>query len=770
VDEGEEACSLITADRINDADFGKCADPAFETVFASNQRGANALEVTPIFASQLASKFDKSYSSNRLDIYVKVNYNTNEQIYLNVGLTLQGACDVAAGDAEFCPSRYQECKPCEIKTLNLFDALGFLAPKKEPAGNGAASTCDFDQLQVSRACTIVEGAAAWQAADLELDECLGAIAEGGLDTAAKRVDCTVKYEALIKALEDEIKSRNCVGTETEGRCAQFADDIKRYTFDKDIARLEVNCARDKGGDACDALADKKAEEEAYLQESIAKRQGVLKAAADLSEADATAAVAEMANAMKDAKTSGTPAEVQAAKDAMVEAMVARTIATAAGGDDNLARQEAAAKAAGHVSRALNDMDTSEFETITAAADVANEPWFTGLPAVGKSLAAKCAPGVRDSAVDAVIEQLADAQAELALLKGSGKTKEELVLKKKTALETAATCPGLQQAFAETLGQAEAARQVQEFKGIHDLAALQKQHTDVVNRLQDDLDALKANASRQATVAPTVAATANAAAGVAAVPEKKSGSLVAIIVVVIVLMLLAAAVVLFVVMQKSKEGNIRSNLERGSTNRGGRSTYNNPGFGGEAGGDFQPGVSNPLYDWYKPHMSRQECSDYLQAQGEGAFVIRDSQATPGWHMLCVKTQNTVVHDKIRLTDDSQYELLPSIGDGSMQPKFPDIPTLVDFYTDRQPGMDYVLALANPLAENSALYAEAPAGGPSVGGVGNPMYAAQMGQGDATYDAGNPTAGYRDVAPSDYGADTAYGDGKGAGAYGDGTTYT
>ena len=55
-----------------------------------------------------------------------------------------------------------------------------------------------------------------------------------------------------------------------------------------------------------------------------------------------------------------------------------------------------------------------------------------------------------------------------------------------------------------------------------------------------------------------------------------------------------------------------------------------------------------------------CTAYLQTQGEGAFVIRDSDTNPGWHMIGVKHDNKVLHDKIRMSDRGQYELLPGAG--------------------------------------------------------------------------------------------------------------
>ena len=44
--------------------------------------------------------------------------------------------------------------------------------------------------------------------------------------------------------------------------------------------------------------------------------------------------------------------------------------------------------------------------------------------------------------------------------------------------------------------------------------------------------------------------------------------------------------------------------------------------------FKAGESNPLYDWYCPDINRQMCDAQLNGQPEGAFLVRDSQATEG----------------------------------------------------------------------------------------------------------------------------------------------
>ena len=118
----------------------------------------------------------------------------------------------------------------------------------------------------------------------------------------------------------------------------------------------------------------------------------------------------------------------------------------------------------------------------------------------------------------------------------------------------------------------------------------------------------------------------------------------------------------------------------------------------------------MYEWYKPQMSRRECTDHLMAQGEGSFVVRDSDSIPGWHMLGVKTSNRVIHDKIRLTEDDTYQLLPSMvsddEDTVEQPTFATLPELVEHYLAQGNDADvgYTLVDSNPIYDNHQLIQE------------------------------------------------------------------
>jgi hypothetical protein len=188
---------------------------------------------------------------------------------------------------------------------------------------------------------------------------------------------------------------------------------------------------------------------------------------------------------------------------------------------------------------------------------------------------------------------------------------------------------------------------------------------------------------------------------------------------VIAILIAVLLALAIFLRKRKNEYVEEMFDSSNKNR--LPTFVNPTYeaaggvtvvttGGAAAGDktFKAGQTNAMYDWYKPFMSRRDCTEYLMAQGEGAFVVRDSDSTQGWHMLGVKTANRVVHDKIRLTDDGRYELLPSLGRAAelKQPTFEKLPDLVDHYllNGAESGLGYALVDSNPIYDNHQLIQE------------------------------------------------------------------
>jgi hypothetical protein len=189
-------------------------------------------------------------------------------------------------------------------------------------------------------------------------------------------------------------------------------------------------------------------------------------------------------------------------------------------------------------------------------------------------------------------------------------------------------------------------------------------------------------------------------------KSSNTGLVAGVVVAVLCLVLLACILAFVYLRKNNEDNrFKSDPEYGQA-RFDNPTFQAPGATyasvGEMSAAFVPGVSNPLYEWYQPEMTRQECTDHLMVAEPGTFVVRDSKATPGWHILGCKTEREVLHEKIRCTDDGHYQLLPTNAI-QQQPRFGDIPALVSHYSAPQPGIPFTLDMSrfsNPMYAMSA----------------------------------------------------------------------
>ena len=133
------------------------------------------------------------------------------------------------------------------------------------------------------------------------------------------------------------------------------------------------------------------------------------------------------------------------------------------------------------------------------------------------------------------------------------------------------------------------------------------------------------------------------------------------------------------------------------------TNNTNGFYSEPINNIQQGVSNPIYDWYKPDLDRTEAETYLSEMNTGTFVVRESKATPGWHIFSVKKVNEVIHQKIRLTNNGMYEM---IIDNRSEPQFRDIPSLVNHYA-----YDSNALYDNPKIKNTEI---------EINSIENPLY--------------------------------------------------
>eukprot|EP00045_Choanoeca_perplexa_P016906 m.235077 g.235077 ORF g.235077 m.235077 type:complete len:1764 (+) comp17396_c0_seq1:73-5364(+) len=125
--------------------------------------------------------------------------------------------------------------------------------------------------------------------------------------------------------------------------------------------------------------------------------------------------------------------------------------------------------------------------------------------------------------------------------------------------------------------------------------------------------------------------------------------------------------------------------------GGIITSTNPTFRSPsvaASGQTVNDLSNPMYaSFYRPDMSRAEATQELQGAPSGTFFVRDSQATPGWFVMGVRTDTEVRHEKIRCTETQQYQLVT--GRVPEEPSFPSMPSLMNHYAQPQDAVPFVL---------------------------------------------------------------------------------
>jgi hypothetical protein len=90
-------------------------------------------------------------------------------------------------------------------------------------------------------------------------------------------------------------------------------------------------------------------------------------------------------------------------------------------------------------------------------------------------------------------------------------------------------------------------------------------------------------------------------------------------------------------------------------------------------------------------------------------MSDMQPTPNSLLVSfLLSGNRVVHDKIRLNENGEYELLPSVGAAaeSTQPSFKSLPDLIDYYlaNGERAGLGYSLIDSNPIYDNHQLIQE------------------------------------------------------------------
>ncbi len=112
--------------------------------------------------------------------------------------------------------------------------------------------------------------------------------------------------------------------------------------------------------------------------------------------------------------------------------------------------------------------------------------------------------------------------------------------------------------------------------------------------------------------------------------------------------------------------------------------------------FVAGSSNPLYSWYQPETTKDDCVTQLAGAECGSFIVRDFTPTPGWHMIMIKTPSEVFSEKIRQTPEGLYQLVgESIRARGRLPSFTTIPQIAQHYASgAQPDLPVVLTVSNP----------------------------------------------------------------------------
>jgi hypothetical protein len=727
--------------------------------------------------------------------YIKVDYTAAageaSTQYLHFPVSFQGYCE---GPGNGACSSISTCVPCEIRDVGLFtdiEVKGGATTAEFAEIFGAAKgadECVADEAKRGGKCLKKEGVTDWEFKnDIRL-QCISRETGAGKDLDLARVQCKSEYDAVIAALEAEKTKQGCPKpSDTALICDKLTERIATFTYERDVSDAASKCKVDPERNAAECKRreelDKKRIEE--LTKLIKTGGDQDKATADEEDARKSFAADTGDDARKeayvDAKKAAASASVDGQDDTHVrlqqakldelerlkkssEAVKAVKAADQANIDNAVQKSKTGFKAIGGCSGTLPQADPALTAVATAVAvskknKGSPESQQNLLAAANKDMATKrgC-PQFATAAIDAfgaalvhdevkafgdglTIDQLIDQQKDVLRYVEQEQERIKQLLDQQARLQGDCSDPST---FARGGQSASEVHKNMKEAGCPILRKDGKEMSQADFVKLNDANGGNLQQS-MAEVKQNMAGGSDDGAGSDASSDDSGssggGSTVIIIVVVLVVLFIVAGIVAVYVIQSNKDKDITGTMSRAERGRSRQqANYNNPAFGaGGASDEFTPGVANPLYDWYHPKMTRQECADHLDQKGDGAFVIRDSQATPGWHMLCVKTDGQVVHDKIRLTDNGKYELMPSMGDGAKQRQFDTIPELVEHYTVRQPGMAYQLTLGNPV---------------TVDGVGNPMYGAGMGAyadvgayGDATGAYGD--ASYGDATAASYG---------------------
>jgi hypothetical protein len=151
-------------------------------------------------------------------------------------------------------------------------------------------------------------------------------------------------------------------------------------------------------------------------------------------------------------------------------------------------------------------------------------------------------------------------------------------------------------------------------------------------------------------------------------SSSTGTVVGIFIALLFAILLVVGVVLFMREKQAKDRMVMSQIQA-SVNP----TYET------VDEDIVQGVSNPMYAWYKPGMSKQSAYQDLATAQPGTFVVRDGISSLDNPMYClhVKTPQALIKD-VNINGAAGEVTL--VGGGANQPGFDTLPQLVDYYSN------------------------------------------------------------------------------------------
>ena len=148
-------------------------------------------------------------------------------------------------------------------------------------------------------------------------------------------------------------------------------------------------------------------------------------------------------------------------------------------------------------------------------------------------------------------------------------------------------------------------------------------------------------------------------------NSSAGTVVGAVIGILFAILLAIGVVLFIREKQAKDRMVMSQIQASV----------NPTY--DTVDELVQGVSNPMYAWYKPGMSKQSAYQDLATAPPGTFVVRDGISSLDNPMYClhVKTPQALIKD-VNINGTTGEVML--VGGGANQPAFDTVPQLVDYY--------------------------------------------------------------------------------------------